>query len=81
MVMVVCNGLYAHVLTGSKERMAGMIETGDGVMTHRMTLGLCPNCRSKLNKIRQDEMKTEYKCKCCGLKINDYKEQIRPVGR
>lgn len=50
-----------------------MIEAGDGTMEVRMKLGLCPSCKTILEELRRDELKIEYKCNTCGLKINDYK--------
>ena len=50
-----------------------MIEAGDGTMEVRMKLGLCPSCKTILEELHRDELKVEYKCNTCGLKINDYK--------
>lgn len=42
-------------------------------MQKRMTEGRCPICKSALEFISDDEIKTKYRCNVCGLRINDYK--------
>jgi DNA-directed RNA polymerase subunit RPC12/RpoP len=50
-----------------------MIDQGDGSMHKRMTEGRCPICKSALEFISDDEIKTKFRCNVCRLRINDYK--------
>lgn len=51
----------------------GMIEKGDGTMQKQLSVGACPKCYSKMDRVSSDETKTKYKCNVCGLRVNDYK--------
>ena len=50
-----------------------MIQKGDGTMQKQLSVGACPRCYSKMDRVLSDETKTKYKCNVCGLRVNDYK--------
>ena len=74
MAMAASSGRYAcRVAVMGLLRRWLMIVQGDGSMQKRRTEGRCPICKSALEFISDDEIKTKYRCNICGLRINDYK--------